>query len=77
MHYSAFDPSDGSTTTLTLEVSGPEEVTVPAGTFSAWRVNMTGGEAALVMYVSTDTPRKTIRIEMVGQPIMIELVSGG
>ena len=76
LDYLVFDDSDASTSTVNLRVSGPEEVTVPAGTFSAFRIDLTGGEAAFVIYVSVTAPRKTIKMELVGQPLVFELVEG-
>ena len=72
--YSAFDASDGGITTVTIRVSEPEEVTVPAGTFSAYRVDLTGGEVSIAIHVSVDTPRKMIRMALPQPPLTFELV---
>jgi len=51
-----------------------EPVTVPAGTFEVFRVSVTGGSVPLVLYVTQETPRRVVRLEAVGQPLVIELV---
>jgi zinc protease len=69
----AFTPAEGTVKPISIEVSAVEEVTVPAGTFSAYKVDVTGGEQPLVVYVSTDTPRKVVKMELVAQPVVFEL----
>ncbi len=69
-----FDASEGTTTPLTVAVAGVEEVTVPAGTFSAFRVEIAGGQQPVTMFVSQETPRRVVKIAPTGQPIAIELV---
>ena len=69
-----FDASDVVTRTLTAKVSGVQDVTVLAGTFSAFRVEVSGGQQPLVFYVSRTTPRRLLKIEIVGQPFSFELV---
>jgi hypothetical protein len=68
-----FDASEGGTVPLTLEVAGVEDVTVPAGTFSAYRVEITGGQQPVTLFVSQETPRRVVKIQPTGQPIVIEL----
>ncbi len=72
-HLSVFSPGAGVPQVLTLHVGGPESITVPAGTFQAWRVEITG-PASVVMHVSTATPRRVVRIQPVGAPYVLELV---
>ena len=68
-----FDASEGTTMPLTVEVAGVEEVTVPAGTFAAFRVEITGGQQPVTLYVSQDAPRRVLKMQPAGQPITIEL----
>ena len=68
-----FDASEGTTTPLTVDVAGVEEVTVPAGTFSTFRVEVTGGQQPVTLFVSRETPRRVVKIVPTGQPIAIEL----
>lgn len=65
---------DGSTRVFTAQVGDSLDVTVPAGTFKAYRVEVTGGQAPFVFYVSTTTPRRLVKIEVVGAPFVFELV---
>ena len=74
--YSAFSASDGGNTTVTLRVSDPEEVTVPAGTFTAYRVDVTGGEVSFAIHVSVETPRRIIKRALPQPPLTFELVGG-
>jgi zinc protease len=69
-----FTPSENAVKPLTFKVSGPESVTVPAGTFQAYRIDVTGSRVPFTMYVSTDTPRRVLKTEFVGQPFVVELV---
>ncbi len=69
-----FTSGDGSTKVLTIKVGQPEQIVVPAGTFQAYRLDVSGGQAPLAIYVSTLTPRRTIKTEIVGTPIQFILV---
>jgi hypothetical protein len=59
---------------VTLKVGAAEKVTVPAGEFDAYRVEMTGGPQPLTLWVTTATPRRVVKVEPTGQPVVIELV---
>jgi predicted Zn-dependent peptidase len=69
-----FSTNDASVKPLTITVAGVEEVTVPAGTFTAFMVDVTGGQTPLKLWVSQETPRRIVRFEIVGQPVVFELV---
>lgn len=69
-----FTPSENAVKTLTFKVSGPESVTVPAGTFQAFHIDVTGSRVPFTMFVSTDAPRRVLKTEFVGQPFVVELV---
>jgi hypothetical protein len=45
--------------TIELRVTGKEEVTVPAGTFTAWRLEIEGANAEQVAWYA-DTPARTL-----------------
>ena len=47
---------------VTLAVKGTEQLTVPAGTFDVYRVELTGGQAAVAMFVTTDSTHRLIKI---------------
>ena len=69
-----FASEDASPKVLTVTVAGEDSVTVPAGTFAAYRVEVTGGAVPVVLYVTRDAPRHVIKIEIVGAPFVVELV---
>lgn len=56
---------------VTLSVAGVESVTVPAGTFQAFRVEATGGSAPLTYHVEQAAPHRLLKIQPTGQPIEI------
>jgi zinc protease len=69
-----FTPSENAIKVLTFKVGAPEAVTVPAGTFQGFRIDVTGSRVPFTMYVGTDTPRRVLKTEFVGQPFVVELV---
>jgi hypothetical protein len=70
-----FSSGEGQTKLYTLKVSAPESVTVPAGTFQAYRVDITGGQAPVQMFVSNETTRRIVKIAPVGAPLLLELIN--
>jgi zinc protease len=69
-----FDATSGGPINMSFEVTGVQEVTVPAGTFQAYRISV-GGPQAMFLYVRQDAPHVMLRQEYQGQPISIELTS--
>ena len=69
-----FSSGEGVTKVATIKVTGVENVTVPAGTFSAYRLEIGGMQLPVVMHVSTESPRRLLRIAPVGAPLVFELV---
>jgi len=59
----------GHVQSLTLTVKGTEMMTVPAGTFEVYRIDLSGGQAPVAMYVTTATPRRLVKIAPQGAPI--------
>jgi hypothetical protein len=59
-----------------LRVEERTEVSVPAGTFDAFRVEMTGVEEQ-TFWVRAAPPHVVLRIEARGQPVVLELAGGG
>ena len=74
LRLAVFTPSEIATKVLTFKVGPAETVVVPAGTFQAYRVDVTGPKTPLVLYVSVDSPHRVVKQEFVGQPVVIELV---
>ncbi len=58
--------------TSTAAVVGEESVTVPAGTFACWKVDLTGGEQSVTFYVAKDSP-VIVKLEIQGAPVSFEL----
>jgi hypothetical protein len=54
---------------ITLTVKATESLTVPAGTFEVYRVEMSGGQAAVAMYVTTTAPHRLVKIAPQGAPL--------
>ena len=69
----AYSGGEGVVRTLTLKVSGEDSVTVPAGTFACWKVEMTGGQVPFNFYVTKAAPYLLVKYELVGQPVSFEL----
>ena len=69
-----FSPGDGVAKTFTLRVTGTQSVTVPAGTFDAFVVEMSGGKLPVMLYVTTAQPYRLVKSAPVGPPIEIVLV---
>jgi hypothetical protein len=70
----AFEASQNAVRTLSVKVTGTEQVTVPAGQFAVFRVEVTGGSQPLVFYVTREPPRRLVKLEIVGQPVVFEAV---
>ena len=69
-----FSSGEGTTKVVTVKVSGLEQVVVPAGTFPAFRLELSGMQLPLVMHVSQQAPRRLVRIAPTGAPLVFELV---
>jgi len=69
-----FAPSENTVRVFTFKVTGPVSITVPAGTFPAYQVDVTGSPTPITMYVGTDSPRRVLKTEYAGQPFFVELV---
>ena len=69
-----FSSGEGTTKVVTVKVGGIEQVQVPAGTFPAFKLDVSGMQLPLVMYVSQQAPRRLIRIAPTGAPVVFELV---
>lgn len=67
--FDTFDASSGTVRAAQLSVTGTETVTVPAGTFPAYRVEVTGMTQAVTMFVTTAAPHRLVKIAPVGAPV--------
>lgn len=70
-----FDVTSGTVSNVTYRVTGSESVTVPAGTFDAYRVDVTGGEQPMTLFVRQEAPHVAVRQEYAAMPVVIELES--
>ena len=69
----AFAGDEQVAQTLSISVSGEESVTVPAGTFDCWRLEVTGGRQTLTFYLTKDSPWVVVKYAMAGAPVSFEL----
>lgn len=69
-----FSSREGTTKVVSVKVAGVEQVVVPAGTFSAFRLELAGLQLPIVMHVSQQMPRRLIRVAPTGAPLVFELV---
>ncbi len=70
---SIFQSGKGAPMTMTLTVSAEESVTVPAGTFAAWKVDATGGEQPVTFWIEKAAPHRVVKIGLVGAPVEMRL----
>jgi hypothetical protein len=54
---------------LTLAVRRTERLTVPAGSFDVYRIEMSGGQAPVAMFVTTDSTHRLVKIAPQGAPL--------
>lgn len=69
-----FQSGKGATVPVQLAVTGEESVTVPAGTFDAWKVDYTGAEQAVTFWIQKAAPYRLVKLGFTGQPVEIRLV---
>jgi hypothetical protein len=70
-----FSGGQGTVRTMTASVAGEESVTVPAGMFACWRVELAGGDQPLTLYVMKDAPYVVVKYTMAGAPVAFELTN--
>jgi len=70
-----FASGQGEMRQVTVTVTGTESVTVPAGTFEAYRVELTGGSSPVTIFVTTAAPHHVVKIAPAGQPVEFVLVA--
>lgn len=68
-----FVSGQGTAVPVTIKVNAPESVTVPAGTFEAYRIDVTGSQP-LTFWVTTAAPRRLVKLAPTGSPLVLELV---
>jgi len=71
---SVLSSGSGEVRQVTLAVTGTESVTVPAGTFEAYRVELSGATNAATFFITTAAPHYLVKIAPAGPPIEVVLV---
>ncbi len=69
-----FESGKGLPQIIQVKVSDGGTVVVPAGSFPAFKLDVTGGQVPTTFYVSRATPRRIVKIELVGAPFIFQLV---
>jgi zinc protease len=69
-----FQTGKGSALTLSVAVTGEESIKVPAGTFDAWKADITGGPAPITVWVEKGGAHRMLKLALVGQPVEFQLV---
>jgi predicted Zn-dependent peptidase len=73
--FPVLDSQSGSLQSYKIEVLSEEELMVPAGSFSVYKVRVKQPDGDVVMYCKTDAPHYLIKQEMPAQGLSIELKS--
>ena len=68
-----FSSREGTTKVLSVKVAALEDVVVPAGTFRAYRLELSGMQLPVVMHVTQQAPRHVVRVAPTGAPLVFEL----
>ena len=69
-----FSSGEGATKVVSVKVAAIENVVVPAGTFPAFRLELSGMQLPMVMHVTQQAPRRLVRVAPTGAPLVFELV---
>ena len=69
-----FSSAEGTTKVVSVKVTAIENVVVPAGTFPAYRLELSGMQLPIVMHVTQQAPRRLVRLAPTGAPLVFELV---
>jgi hypothetical protein len=71
--FPVFKLNSGEIATHSYHVTGVESVTVPGGTFAAFRVEATGGPIPATIWLRQEGLHVPVRFELQGAPIVVEL----
>ena len=69
----AFNATSGTLYSLKLKVVGESTITVPAGEFEVYEIDVSGGEASMKIYARKAAPHIVVKQEFLGQPVSLEL----
>ena len=70
-----FSFRSGVVENLTLKVTGEEKLTVTAGPFDTYRIDVSGGDQGSTMWVTKELPHIVVKQEMQAFPVAYELKS--
>jgi predicted Zn-dependent peptidase len=73
--FPVLDSQSGALSSYKIEVLGEEELMVPAGSFSVFKVKIKQPDGDVVMYCRKDAPHYLVKQEMPAQGLTIELKS--
>jgi zinc protease len=70
-----FNAQSGTVSNFTAKVVGESKVTVPAGAFDVYELDVTGAEGSMKVFVSKAAPNVIVKQEFAAQPVVMELKS--
>lgn len=73
--FPVLDAQSGGMENLSIEVTGEEDVMVPAGSYSTYKVRVKSGDGEQIMYVQKAAPHWLVKQENPAQGLNIELKS--
>lgn len=73
--FPVFDAQSGSLQNYKVDVVGEEDVLVPAGTYSTYKVMVKRSEGDLVLFCTKDSPHMVVKQEIPAQQLKMELKS--
>jgi zinc protease len=71
--FPVFQPTAGAPTVVTFRVTGEETLTVPAGEFPVYRVEMSGGQTPMTLFLRREAPHVMVKQEFSGMPVEMQL----
>ena len=69
-----FMSGKGTTGAIAISVTAEESVKVPAGTFDAYKAELSGGDAPITIWVEKADAHRLLKLALVGQPIEFQRV---
>jgi hypothetical protein len=73
LSFPVFKVNTGEVGSHRYRIAGVESVTVPGGTFPAFRVEMTGGQLPMTIWLRQEGLHIPLKYELQGAPIVVEL----
>jgi len=73
--FPVIDAQSGGLENITIEVTGEQDLMVPAGSYATYKVKVKSGDGEQMMYVRKESPHVLVKQEMPAQGLNIELKS--